>query len=94
MAAITHDVCVPVAADAAELEILGCARRGRIELSGGSLRSAVARELELLGVLADLEEQGLICGELRFRLTVEGRARLSELLDRRMAPAAASGGTS
>jgi hypothetical protein len=83
MAAITHDVCVPVAPEATELDILGSAGRGQIVLTGRALRTAVARELELLGVLADLEEQGLICGELRFRLTAEGRARLGELLDRR-----------
>jgi hypothetical protein len=83
MPAITHGVRVPVAADAAELDILGCARRGRIALNGGELRTVVARELELLGVLGDLEEQGLIAGELRFSLTADGRARLGELLDRR-----------
>jgi hypothetical protein len=83
MAAITSDVRLPVAADAAELDILSCARRGRIALAGGELHTAVARELELLGVLGDMEEQGLIAGELRFRLTAEGRARLGELLARR-----------
>jgi hypothetical protein len=76
---------LPVAAEAAELDILSCARRGRIDLAGSELRSAVTRDLELLGVLGDMEEQGLIAGELRFRLTAEGRDRLGELLARREA---------
>jgi hypothetical protein len=34
---------------------------------------------ELLDVLADLEDQGLVEAELCFRLTAEGRARLAKL---------------
>ena len=56
---------------------------GRVALPGGELRCALARELELLGVLGDLEEQGLIAGELRFRLTEDGRVRVAELVARR-----------
>jgi hypothetical protein len=37
----------------------------------------LARADELLDVLADLEQQGLVESELCFRLTPEGRARLT-----------------
>jgi hypothetical protein len=38
----------------------------------------LAREDELLDVLAELEQHGLVEAELCFRLTPEGRARLDE----------------
>jgi hypothetical protein len=67
--------------DGGEREILSTVRRGLVKLDGGELRWALTRERELLGVLADMHEQGLIWCELRFRLTDEGRARLAELDD-------------
>jgi hypothetical protein len=39
----------------------------------------LAHAAELLDVLADLEQRGLVQSELCFRLTSEGRARLAEL---------------
>jgi hypothetical protein len=39
----------------------------------------LAHEDELLDVLAELKDLGLVESELCFRLTVEGRARLAEL---------------
>ena len=58
---------------------LSTVRRGLVKLDGGELRWALTRERELLGVLADMHEQGLICCELRFRLTDQGRTRLANL---------------
>ena len=69
-----------VSPDAGEREILSTVRRGLVKLDGGELRWALTRERELLGVLADMHEQGLICCELRFRLTDEGRTRLADLV--------------
>jgi len=40
---------------------------------------------ELLDVLAELEEQGLVESELCFRLTARGRERLAGLTDRTVA---------
>jgi hypothetical protein len=40
---------------------------------------SLAQADELLDVLADLEQQGLVESELCFRLTAEGRARLAGL---------------
>jgi len=69
-----------VAPDGGERDILSTVRRGLVKLDGGELRWALTRERELLGVLSDMHEQGLICCELRFRLTDEGRARLADLV--------------
>jgi len=69
-----------VAPDAGERDILSTVRRGLVKLDGGELRWALTRERELLGVLADMHDQGLICCELRFRLTDDGRARLAGLV--------------
>jgi hypothetical protein len=69
-----------VAPEAGERDILSTVRRGLVKLDGGELRWALTCEPELLGVLADMHEQGLICCELRFRLTDEGRARLADLV--------------
>ncbi len=66
--------------DAGERDILSTVRRGLVKLDGGELRWALTRERELLGVLADMHEQGLICCELRFRLTEQGRERLTDLV--------------
>ena len=43
----------------------------------------LAQADELLDVLADLEQHGLVESELCFRLTAEGRARLAGLADGR-----------
>ena len=43
----------------------------------------LAESDELLDVLAELEQQGLVESELCFRLTAEGRARLAGLADGR-----------
>jgi hypothetical protein len=63
-----------------ELDILTCVHHGLVRLEGGELRCALMREPALLGVLADMEEQGLIACELRFRVSDHGRARIAELV--------------
>ncbi|MFP5364677.1 MAG: hypothetical protein ACLGI5_18315 [Thermoleophilia bacterium] len=68
-----------VGANAMELELLGCVTRGEVAWPGAGLRRAVSRQRELLGVLNDMSEQGLISGELRFVLTARGLERLAEL---------------
>jgi hypothetical protein len=70
-----------------ERQILVRVQRGGILIRERELRyqlerkdnHSLAHADELLDVLAELEAQGLIEAELRFRLTAEGRARLGEL---------------
>jgi len=77
----------PVAADAEERQILVRMDRA-ICVSESELRyqlerkdaHPLAREPELLDVLAELEERGLIDSSLCFRLTARGRVRLAELV--------------
>ena len=74
------------AVEAAEGQILVRVDRGGILIGERELRyqlerkdnHPLAREDELLDVLAEIEARGLIEAELCFRLTTEGRARLAE----------------
>jgi len=76
----------PVGADAGERQILVRVDRA-ICVSETELRyqlerkdaHPLARSCELLDVLAELEERGLIDSSLCFRLTDRGRVRLAEL---------------
>jgi hypothetical protein len=70
--------------DLGEQQILVRVDRGGILIGEGELRYQLERkdnhplacEDELLDVLAEIEERGLIEAELCFRLTAEGRALL------------------
>jgi hypothetical protein len=73
--------------DATERQILVRVDRGGILIGEGELRyqlerkdnHPLAREDELLDVLAGIEARGLLEAELCFRLTAGGCARLAEL---------------
>jgi hypothetical protein len=88
MATSTMRVRPQAAVDASEQPILlrvdRAVRIGEAELRYQLDRKdhhPLAREDELLDVLADLEAEGLVDSELTFRLTPEGRARLAGLAD-------------
>jgi hypothetical protein len=75
--------------DPPDPQILVRIQRGGIHIGEGELRyqlqrkdnHPLAREDELLDVLAEIEARGLLEAELCFRLTKEGGARLAELDD-------------
>jgi hypothetical protein len=81
----THDHHPP-GTDVSERQILHRITRG-IRIGERELRyqferkdnHALAHAEELLDVLADLEQQGLVDRELCFRLTGDGRTRLASL---------------
>jgi hypothetical protein len=76
----------PAALESGERQILVRVDRGGILIAEGELRYQLVREdahplaraPELLDLLAELEDRGLIDGERCFRLTADGRARLAE----------------
>lgn len=87
MSTTVMDVRRSVAADVGERQILVRVKRGGMLIEERELRyqleckdaHPLAREPELLEVLAGLEDRGVIERALCFRLTAGGRKRLAEL---------------